>query len=156
VSVPDLRVVSDQRLSIQLVDQYELRAGTWDLIQPKLILVRDKCKATWRLEDIYAMLVNGNAFCFIFYKGDAFVGFTILRKDTDTWTNEKLVLSYASWFDNFDEVAENVVKFYDDIAHDMGVHLIRFCSPRIGWKGKKHGCEISTVIWERRTNGRQG
>jgi hypothetical protein len=136
--------------SIQIAPRESMADGTWALIAPKLALVREKCKATWNVGDIWTQINLRQAFAFLFYKDDEFVGVTIVRQDIDNYTGEKFCLSFASWFQDFDAMAEEIVQFYDDIARNMGVDLIRFESPREGWKGKKHGCKIAAIFWERR------
>jgi hypothetical protein len=138
----------------KIVPPVELRDGMWEVVAEKLNEVRRKTNASWIVEDIYSQIHNRQAFCFVLYRDSDLHGITIVRQDRDQFSGDLFCLSYASWFDDFDApTAEQVVRFYDDIARNMGVKRIEFCSPRIGWKGKQHGCKLKTVIWERVVNG---
>lgn len=122
----------------------------WDFVEAHLKRVIAKGDVEWIPPDIYVEIANKQAFLFAFNRNGKTEGITIVRKDVDRITGEPYILSYVSSFEVWDDdVAEKVIAFYDDIAKAAGCKKIKFVTSREGWSHKKHGCRLTTFVFER-------
>jgi hypothetical protein len=102
---------------------------------------------TWRPEDVYAEVVNGNAWLYT-----APEGFIIFQPQREPYSGDRVLLVWIVW----GEGARLLEKYNDDVealARFHGFDMITFWSPRPGLERvpqRLPGWEKQTVIFQRR------
>ena len=122
----------------------EVRVGDvrvdWELIRPGLEIVKEKGNAEWRLEDVYALCRNGDAFLYIVDEG-----FSIVRRVVNSFTLEIELFIMVS----FSTGECNIKKFQpylEDLAKEIGATSMTLQSPRRGLE--RHGWEIEQINYK--------
>jgi len=122
----------------------------WDDFRLKLLAVKRKGDVDWIPEDVFHEILSGISTVFFVYKNEVYHGFVVVRKDFARYSGNPylfvFILGVQDWDDEF---GENAVKFFKDVARNMGVTKARF-EGRPGWlrANKNHGCRVVNVMME--------
>lgn len=129
-------------LGLRLAD---IRAE-WESIKPGLETMRARFGPDWRVEDVYAACVSGQAFLYV---GDC--GFVVLQADRCKVTGEPLMLIWLAYADERGSI-ERYQAEVDRIARDGGFGRMVLWSRRKGWARVPGWTEVATVYERRLTH----
>lgn len=111
----------------------------WDQVRPGLEYVKDKVKAPWRPEDIYAACASETA---ALYLGDT--GFIVVQPKTCPFTGKPELLiwvAYAKGSGNIEQFQEVI----DDLAEEHGFKKLTMWTTRPGFARIAGWKELATV-----------
>lgn len=114
----------------------------WETIKPGLEIIKRKCNADWRVEDVYAKCVSGAWTLFTAAGVDGF--FICWRGDSAYKPEKNLEIENAYYAGDLDpfKVFEPMII---DLAKKNGCSAVQFKSPRMGYQ--KKGWKIADIIY---------
>lgn len=115
----------------------------WDEIKPGLEHVRQKTEAPWRIEDVYATCVVGQA---SLYVGET--GFVVVQPKNDPFTGEPELFIWVAYAEGQGNV-ERFQSAVDELARDHEFKKLTMWSTRSGW-AKHTGWKQVAAVYERR------
>jgi hypothetical protein len=98
----------------------------WDVIRPRLEVVRARSGGEWRVEDVYAACVNGTAFLWM----DDGVDFAVLQLNRADFSQELECFIWAAY--NAGDLAAHTRQVVE-IAQEAGATRLVMISARSGW-----------------------
>mgnify|MGYP001378065774 FL=1 len=118
----------------------------WDVIKPGLIEVNKDRQPDWRLEDVYASLVNGNSHL-LMDRARTQTGFMVVESVPIPFRNAQKLLIWIA----YDPEPESLATYASEIeklARDTGHKQIEFLTPHNGVKelGIRFGYELKWSV----------
>lgn len=113
----------------------------WERIKPGLEIVRRKCNADWRVEDVYAKCVSDS---WTLFTADGVDGFLICWQFTSDYSGAKTLMIEVAYYHGPLHPFDVYQPFLDDLARSIGAKDIEFRSPRMGFL-RKGWTEVDVV-----------
>jgi hypothetical protein len=119
-------------ISIEEIPQEEIKYS-FETIEPDLKKIIKKSYSDWIPSDIYLSLVEETSKLYMFYQGDAYIGFIITQFMQDRSTEGTLFIwaSYQKPEYNYRDIG---FSFVEKLAEQLKAVAIEFETSREGWK----------------------
>jgi hypothetical protein len=114
----------------------------WGEIRPGLEHVRQRTEAPWRVEDVYAACLVGQAFLYV---GEP--GFIVVQPQEDKLSGEPELLVWVAYSSDHGSV-DRFQPAVDALARDKGFKKLVMWSTRPGWE-KNDGWKAVATVYER-------
>lgn len=97
------------------------------MVRPGIEIIKRKCPDYWRVEDVYARLVENKATLFVVTEPD---GFFVGEKFFEQFTKTPILNIWLMWLPGAQKREEELQAQIDFIARGHGCTKVRFVSPR--------------------------
>lgn len=118
----------------------------WEIVREGLEVIRRKCDAEWRVEDVYAKCVAGEWTLFL-EPGSEGLGFLLLSQYRDVYRGEKRLSVECAFYRGESDPFEAYEPFLFDLAAKIGARCVEFRSPRLGFR--KKGWAVADVVYRK-------
>ena len=128
----------------------------WETIKPGIIELRKDYAHDWRLEDVYASLLNGKSQLLMDFARTP-NGFTVVQSVPIPFQNAQKMLIWLA----YDPVSGSAITYADELetlALSTGHKQIEFLTPHEGlWKlGKSFGYDLKWAVLNKTLEGEDG
>ena len=125
----------------------------WETIKPGIIELRKSYSHDWRLEDVYASLLNGKSQLLMDFARTP-NGFTVVQSVPIPFQNAQKMLIWLA----YDPVEESAITYADELealARETGHKQIEFLTPheRLWELGKSFGYEFRWAVLNKNLTG---
>ncbi len=105
----------------------------WEKVKPGLEIIKRRCAADWRVEDVYAKCVAGT---WTLFMADGVDGFLICCQGACPYRNMKILHIECAYYAGDVDPFEVFMPVIETLARQIGALEIEFRSPRTGFERK--------------------
>lgn len=108
----------------------------WNDIEPDLEKLSTRYSEDWKPSDVYKLIKASEAWLYLIYRDDKYLGFCALEVLLSQFTKDKYINVWILCCEEFDSFSDDGVKELDRIAKQIGAISIRLITQRPGWDKK--------------------